>query len=83
MAVADRVMVVDGQTYYPGDTIPDLGSLVCVEAVGNKRDYEGLLSDVSKLPHYVDSGSSALLYDGNGNTEVYEFHKPTDKWYKL
>ena len=83
MAVADKTMVVDGQTYYPGDTIPDLGSLVCVEAVGNKRDYEGLLSDVSKLPPYVDSGSSALLYDGNGNTEVYEFTKPNDKWNKL
>ena len=83
MAVADKTMVVDGQTYYPGDTIPDLGSIVCVEAVGNKRDYEGLLSDVSKLPHYVETGSSALLFDGNGNTELYEFHKPTDKWYKL
>ena len=83
MAVADKTMVVDGQTYYPGDTIPDLGSLVCVDADGNMRDYEGLLTDVSKLPHYVESGSSALLYDGQGNTEVYEFHKPTDTWYKL
>lgn len=83
MAVADKTMVVDGQTYYPGDTIPDLGSLVCVDANGNIRDYEGLLTDVSKLPHYVETGSSALLYDGQGNTEVYEFHKPTDTWYKL
>lgn len=83
MAVADKVMVVDGQTYNPGDTLPDLGSLVCVDANGNIRDYEGLLTDVSKLPHYVESGSSALLYDGQGNTEVYEFHKPTDTWYKL
>ena len=83
MAVADKTMVVDGQTYYPGDTILDLGSLVCVSADGNKRDYEGLLADASKLPHYVDTGSSALLYDGTGNTEVYEFHRPSDKWYKL
>lgn len=83
MAVADKTMVVDGQTYYPGDTIPDLGILVCVSADGNKRDYEGLLADASKLPHYVDTGSSALLYDGTGNTEVYEFHRPSDKWYKL
>lgn len=83
MAVADKVMVVDGQTYNPGDTLPDLGSLVCVDANGNIRDYEGLLTDVSKFPHYVESGSSALLYDGQGNTEVYEFHKPTDTWYKL
>ena len=83
MAVADKTMVVDGQTYKPGDTLPDLGSLVCVDANGNRRDYEGLLTDVSKLPHYVESGSSALLYDGQGNTEVYEFHKPTNTWYKL
>lgn len=83
MAVADKVMVVDGQTYYPGDELPDLGSLVCVSSDGNMRDYEGLLSDALKLPHYVESGSSALLYDGQGNTEVYEFHKPTNTWYKL
>ena len=81
MAVADKTMVVDGQTYYPGDTIPDLGSLVCVEAVGNKRDYEGLLSDVSKLPTYVDDGSSALLYDGAGTTKVLHFLGGT--WYEL
>ena len=56
---------------------------MCGEAVGNKRDYEGLLTGASKLPHYVGTGSSALLYDGAGNTEVYEFHKPTDTWYKL
>ena len=55
MAVADKVMVVDGQTYNPGDTLPDLGSLVCVDANGNIRDYEGLLTDVSKLPHYVET----------------------------
>lgn len=83
MAVAENRVVVDGQVYEKGDTLPDLGSLVCVSSDGNMRDYEGLLSDVSKLPHYVGTGSSALLYDGTGNTEVYEFHKPTDKWYKL
>ena len=83
MAVADKTTVIDGQTYKSGDELPDLGSLVCVSSDGNMRDYEGLLSDVSKLPHYVESGSSALLYDGQGNTEVYEFHKPTNTWYKL
>lgn len=83
MATADKTTVIDGQTYKPGDDLPDLGSLVCVSSDGNMRDYEGLLSDASKLPHYVESGSSALLYDGQGNTEVYEFHKPTDTWYKL
>lgn len=83
MAVADKTTVIDGQTYKSGDELPDLGSLVCVSSDGNMRDYEGLLSDASKLPHYVESGSSALLYDGQGKTEVYEFHKPTNTWYKL
>ena len=83
MATTDKTVVVDGQIYKPGDDLPDLGSLVCVSSDGNMRDYEGLLSDASKLPHYVESGSSALLYDGQGNTEVYEFHKPTNTWYKL
>ena len=90
MAVADKIMVVDGQTYYPGDTIPDLGSLVCVEAlgslvcveaVGNKRSYEGKVADQSKLPTYVDDGSSALLYDGAGTTKVLHFLGGT--WYEL
>lgn len=81
MAVADKTMVVDGQTYYPGDTIPDSGSLVCVEAVGNKRSYEGKVADQSKLPTYVDDGSSALLYDGAGTTKVLHFLN--GQWYEL
>lgn len=78
--IADKNMVVDGVHYSPGETIWDLGSWVCVEANGNQRDYEGLSSDVSKLPHYVESGSSALCLD---TSELYEYHKPTDTWYKL
>ena len=81
MSVAQTVTIIDGQTYNSGDTLPDLGSIVCVSHEGNKRNYEGLLSDVSKLPTYVDSGSSALLYDGAGNTEVYHFIN--GQWYKL
>ena len=81
MATTDKTVVVDGQIYYPGDTIPDLGSLVCVEAVGNKRSYEGKVADQSKLPTYVDDGSSALLYDGAGTTKVLHFLGGT--WYEL
>ena len=36
MAVADKTMVVDGQTYYPGDTIPDLGE-PCVRRSSRKQ----------------------------------------------
>ena len=81
MATADRITIYDGQTYYPGDEIPDLGSLVYVSDQNGKRSYEGLLSDFSKLPTYVDNGSSALLYDGAGNTKVYHFLNGT--WYEL
>lgn len=81
MATTDKTVVVDGQIYYPGDTIPDLGSIVCVEAVGNKRSYEGKVADQSKLPTYVDDGSSALLYDGAGTTKVLHFLGGT--WYEL
>lgn len=81
MATTDKTVVVDGQIYYPGDTIPDLGSIVCVEAVGNKRSYEGKVADQSKLPTYVDDGSSALLYDGAGTTKVLHFLGGA--WYEL
>lgn len=81
MAVADKTMIVDGQLYHAGDTIPDLGSLVCVDADGNRRSYEGKATDQSKLPTYVDDGSSALLYDGAGTTKVLHFLGGT--WYEL
>lgn len=72
-SIAERITEYDGQTYKPGDKIPDLGSLVCVSTSNGRRNYEGKLIDYSKLPTYVQNGSSALLYDGSGNTEVYHF----------
>ena len=80
MAVADKTMIVDGQTYYPGDTIPDLGSWVAISASGNIRNYNGLSADVAKLPHYVGDGSSALCVDTG---DYYKYLKSTDTWYKL
>lgn len=77
---AEHKTVVDGQVYLPGEEIWDLGSFVCVDANGNQRDYEGLSKDIGKLPHYVESGSSALCLD---TSELYEYHKPTDTWYLL
>lgn len=81
MAVVDMITEYDGQTYFPGDTLPDLGSLRCVSEESGKRSYEGLLSDQAKLPTYVANGSSALLYDGSGNTKVLHFLNGT--WYEL
>lgn len=80
MAVTDKTVVVDGQVYYNGDEIPDIGSWVAVSANGNIRNYNGLSADVSKLPHYVDTGSSAMCLDTG---DYYKFHKPSDTWYKL
>lgn len=81
MAVVDTITEYDGQTYFPGDTLPDLGSLRCVSEESGKRSYEGLLSDQAKLPTYVSDGSSALLYDGSGNTKVLHFLNGV--WYEL
>lgn len=78
--ITKNIIVFDGVKYNAGDTLPDLGSWVCVDSKGMVRDYEGLSKDVDKLPHYVQSGSSALCLD---TSELYEYHKPTDRWYKL
>ena len=77
---ADKNMIVDGVLYKPGEEIWDLGSFVATDAVGMIRSYEGLSKDVSKLPHYVETGSSALCLDTG---DYYKFHKQTDTWYKL
>lgn len=77
---ADKNMIVDGILYKPGEEIWDLGSFVATDSTGMIRSYEGLSKDVSKLPHYVDTGSSALCLDTG---DYYKFHKQTDTWYKL
>lgn len=77
---AETNTVIDGQYYKQGDEIWDLGSFEATDADGNKRSYEGLSVDVAKLPHYVETGSSALCLDTG---DYYKFHKPSDAWYKL
>ena len=77
---ADKNMIVDGMLYKPGDDVWDLGSFVATDSTGMMRSYEGLSKDVSKLPHYVETGSSALCLDTG---DYYKFHKQTDTWYKL
>lgn len=78
--IANRPTTYDGQLYESGEEIWDLGSFVAVKVKGNQRSYEGLSKDVDKLPHYVESGSSALCLDTG---DYYKYHKPTDTWYKL
>lgn len=78
--IADHDILFDGQLYESGQEIWDLGSLICTDVDGGKRHYQGLSSDVSKLPHYVASGSTCFMLDNNS---MYRFHKPTDTWYKI
>ncbi len=76
----ENVTLVDGQHYHPGDEIWDLGSFVATSAKGRKRNYEGLSKDVEKLPHYVDTGSSAFCLDTG---DFYKYLRSTDIWYKI
>lgn len=80
--VADKITVWDGQTYYSGDEIWDLGSFVATSVSGQIRNYEGLSSDVSKLPKYdnLSTGSSAFCVDTG---DLYKYEKTTKTWYKL
>lgn len=71
---------IDGVLYEVGEEIWDLGSLECTNANGMKRDYQGFSKDLDKLPHYVDSGSTALFLDTG---DVYVYHKKSDAWVKL
>lgn len=84
----DKTTIYDGQTYYPGDSLPDLGSWICTsvdrnaDSIPNIRNYEGLSTDISKLPHYknLGTGSSALCLDTG---VLYKYEKSIDKWYEL
>lgn len=82
MAVATTKTEHDGQTYYPGDTIWDLGSFVCTSSEDNRRNYEGLSADIGKLPKYDDlgTGSGALCVDTG---DYYKYEATTKTWYPL
>ena len=77
----ERMIVFDGQEYEDGEDVWDLGSFVCTDSDGDIRHYEGLAADApAKLPHYVETGSSALCLDTG---DFWKFHKPSDAWYQL
>lgn len=79
--MADCKICVDGQYYDNEKDCWDLGSFVCVKIDGVTRHYDGLSKDApDKLPHYVETGSSALCLDTG---DYYKFHKATDTWYLL
>lgn len=80
MATATGNIVIDGHVYHKNEELPELGSLVCVEAEGGKRSYQGLSADADKLPTYddLDTGSSAMMLDTG---DFYFYHAPTKQWY--
>ena len=78
--VATTRVCKDGHWYEPGEEIWDLGHWDCADdASVAQRTYFGLSSETDKLPHYVDSGSSAMCVDTG---DVLIFLKTTDTWYQ-
>lgn len=74
--------VKDGQLYADGEPVHDLGSFECTGFEGNKRKYEGLSADISKLPKYdnLETGSTAMCLDTG---ELLKYHAQTKTWYKM
>ena len=79
--IFDYTVKQDGQTYEPGQNVPDMGSVVCTSYSGKVRDYELLSKDLDKLPKYDDlgTGSSAYVID---TAEFYKYESTTKMWYK-
>lgn len=76
--IAENNTTYDGVFYKKGEEIWDLGSFVATDVDGNIRNYDGLSKDVGKLPHYVETGSSAYCIDTG---QIYIYEKTSDIWY--
>ena len=75
--------IIDGHYYNDDEVVHDLGSFECVGVErDNQRSYEGLSSDVGKLPTYdeLEAGSNALCLDTG---EYYKYHAKSKTWYKI
>ena len=70
---------VDGVWYDDMSQAPNLGSIRCVRNEGMIRHYNGLSTDASRLPHYVETGSTCFMVDTG---EMYFYEKTSDTWYK-
>lgn len=78
--VYDHIVKQDGQTYLPGEDVPDMGSIKCNSVNGNVRSYELLSADITKLPQYDDlsTGSGAYCTD---TAQLYKYEATTKTWY--
>lgn len=80
--MADTIATVrtkkDGVLYEVGDTIPDMGSLVCVSNENGIKQFEGFSEDAEKLPvTNLKTGSQALFYDTG---IVKKFEEKSGSW---
>lgn len=76
---------VDGRYYDSIDDAPDLGTLTCSKAEGDKREYIGYVGDEDKLPIYDDlaSDSSATIYNTSGGIEkIFTYDSNKKAWIK-
>lgn len=73
----------DGEYYNSKDDFPDLGSWEATcEPNARKRSYQGMSTDIAKLPKYDDllSGSSAICLD-TGDVLLYQ--AGTKTWHQI
>lgn len=80
MAKAENTVIIDGQKYNPGDTLPDFKSITCVDT-REPRKYQGLSTDVSVLNNviakYASGGASCFMLDTG---EYYEYDREEKTW---
>lgn len=80
MAKAENTVIIDGQKYNPGDTLPDFKSITCVDT-REPRKYQGLSTDVSVLNNviakYASDGASCFMSDTG---EYYEYDREEKTW---
>lgn len=80
MAKAENTVIIDGQKYNPGDTLPDFKSITCVDT-REPRKYQGLSTDVSVLNNviakYASGGASCFMSDTG---EYYEYDREEKTW---
>jgi hypothetical protein len=80
MAKAENTVIIDGQKYNPGDTLPDFKSITCVDT-REPRKYQGLSTDLSVLNNviakYASGGASCFMSDTG---EYYEYDREEKTW---
>ena len=80
MAKAENTVIIDGQKYNPGDTLPDFKSITCVDT-REPRKYQGLSTDISVLneiiAEYASGGASCFMSDTG---EYYEYDREERTW---